>query len=326
MSVPSFVSQDAPELPGFARYSVDLASAELPCGASWIANVLLELGVPIFNPWGADTRAEWQALGGRRFRYQRADAGWTRLLPGLRHGREFCFRADPVPRLGHHWPGLYPALPTLLIVRDPRDALYSAWRRERALGALGPEVEFPQFLHLPFRHWPLSWSAYLALHTAAWARQWQRQSGLLLRFEDCKRDPCGQASRVLHWLGISASDHAIRAAVETSAHREVQRAEAKLLATGVAPVALLAGGIAEEWRQHYRVDWHAELPDYLWAVFEALGYRAEHSGRPATLPDAPQLTALAEQIGIPVESLALHGCGGGKDGTWDAGLASLQSE
>lgn len=67
MTVPSFVSQDAPELPGFARYSVDLASAELPCGASWIANVLLELGVPIFNPWGADTRAEWQALGAVAF-------------------------------------------------------------------------------------------------------------------------------------------------------------------------------------------------------------------------------------------------------------------
>lgn len=304
MSAPTFISQSTPGIERFPNYTVDLASAELPCGASWIGNVLLELGVPIFKPWGADTRDEWKALGDRCFRYQRPDQGWRRLLPSLHHGRLYDFRAAPVPRLGHHWPGQYPPLPALLIVRDPRDALYSAWRREKALGTLATDVDFPSFLQHSFRHWPLSWVAYLSLHTLAWRRVIQRSGGLLLRFEDFKAHPKVEARRVLDWLQLTVGDDELDRAIAASDHPQIKRAESALLAAGVAPSALLAGGLAEEWRRHYTPALHAALPDWLWRCYEPLGYVPAHPGLPTARPDGEALRRVAEAIPLPPEHLS----------------------
>lgn len=291
-------AQQQPPWPAFARYSVDIVSPELPCGASWIGNVLLELGVPIWDPWGADTRGEWQHDGARRFRYQRADEGWRRLLPALQHGREFAFRDHPVPRLGHHWPGQYAALPALLVVRDPRDALYSAWRRERALGALPADMPFAQFVDAPFRTWPVSWAAYLSLHTARWQTQLTRSGGLILRFEAFKRDPLTQARRVLAMLKLDVDDSELARALRASDHANVRQAEADLLAQGRVRSALLAGGQPEEWRTHFDCTMHAALPAWLWQVFAPLGYLPEHPGSRTPAPSAAQLHALHDFIPV----------------------------
>lgn len=304
MSIPTFIGQHTPGVPGFPDYTVDLASAELPCGASWIGSVLLELGVPTFNPWGADTRDEWQAMSDGRFRYQRPDEGWSRLLPGLRHGREFRFMASPVPRLGHHWPGQYARLPALLVVRDPRDALYSAWRRERALGALPAVIDFQAFLRWPFRQWMLSWTAYLCLHTAAWRRFMRQHGGLVLRFEDFKANPMAEARKVLDWLQLPVSDDHLQIAVATSDHQQIKHAEANLLATGVAPSAMLAGGVAEEWRTHYTPALHAALPDWLWRCYLPMGYAPAHPGIAAAPPDLDALRQVAATIPLPLDQLS----------------------
>ena len=296
--------QTAPDLPGFAAYDVDIASSELPCGASWPGSVLLELGVPLWHPWGADSAAEWLALADGGYRYQREDEGWTRLLPGLRHGRRFHFRARPVPRLGHHWPGMYPPLPAILVVRDPRDALYSAWRRERARGALADDVDFLAFLALPFRHWPLSWPAYLALHTAAWCRQIAADGGWLLRFEDFKADPLALARRLVAALELDVDESALLRAVGASEHREVAQAEQRLLARGTVPSRLLAGGKVEEWRERFDAAMHAALPDWLWRVYTPLGYRPLDGGADAPLPWPSGLHACLPQAACTALSAA----------------------
>ncbi|GMU43483.1 MAG: hypothetical protein DYH17_01480 [Xanthomonadales bacterium PRO6] len=278
--------QTHPQMPGVGAYDVDIASAELPCGASWIGNVLLELGVGLWHPWGADSVGEWRPLGGDRFRYERADEGWTRLLPGLRHGREFRFRAGPVPRLGHHWPCQYPPLPVLLVVRDPRDALYSAWRRERARGAVAGD--FAHFVASPFRDWPLSWAGCYTLHTRAWLQQIATHGGRTLRFEDFKQAPLAAAAEVAAMLAIDVDGVQLQTAVAASTHTQVRAAEDRLLARGVAPVALLAGGQREEWRGHFDAAMHAALPSWLWETFAPLGYVPEHPGA-ATPPPDPAL-------------------------------------
>ncbi len=297
MSAPlEWCSQARPEMPGFPRHTLDIASAELPCGASWLGNLLLELRIPIFHPWGANTRAEWHCRGLRRFRYQRPDEGWRRLLPALRHGRVFNFRKSPVPRLGHHWPGHYsPDLPAILVVRDPRDALYSAWRRERALGALAADLAFVDFIDAPFRNWPLSWSGYYAAHTAAWLDFIHASGGLLLRFEDFKRTPLRQAQRILDYLRVRVPPQHLYAAVAASEHGEIARAEHELLARGSVPSALLAGGRVEEWRTHYTDTTHAAIPDWIWPVFAGCGYVAARSGKPGLPPDPRTLRAFNDE-------------------------------
>lgn len=297
----SWRAQVRPTQPDYPHYGVDIVSPELPCGAGWIGNVLLELGIPIWDPWGADMGAEWVHCGARRYRYQRPDEGWRRLLPALQHGREFAFREAPVPRLGHHWPGQYAALPAVVVVRDPRDALYSAWRRERALGALPADLEFAQFVHAPFRTWPLSWAAYLTLHVSRWQAQLLHSGGLILRFEDFKRDPLTQARRVLEMLRVHVSEGELAEALSVSDHSSVKQAEDRLLAAGSVRTALLASGQPEEWRLHFDSAMHAALPAWLWTVFAPLGYQSEHPGSAAEMPTQAQLDAMQAFIPVAVE-------------------------
>ena len=288
----SWRPQRRPDRPGFPRYHVDLASAELPCGASWLGNLLLEIGVPIWDPWGADTRSEWKCIGHRRFRYQREDEGWRRLLPGLVHERVYNFRKGPVPRLGHHWPRQYSTLPAILVVRDPRDALFSAWRRERSLSAISPDLSFVDFINSPFRTWPFSWAAYLSLHTAAWSAQIANVGGMLLRFEDFKRKPLEQARRVLSFLGLRAHSHALERAIAASDHAQIKCAEANLIQRRSVPMALLAGGQVEEWRSHYAAEMHARLPNWIWRVFEPLGYQPLIAGSDLPPPSSGEIAQI----------------------------------
>jgi len=291
--------QDAPQMPGFCDYTLDIVSPELPCGASWLGNFLLELRVPMWHPWGADTADEWEWLGADRFRYQRRDEGWRRLLPALTHGREFSFCEHPTPRLGHHWPGHYAPLPAILVVRDPRDSLYSAWRRERALGNLGSEIDFCAFTDAPFRNAPTTWSAYFALHLAAWHARIRISGGLVLRFEDFKHNPLLEAQRVLRFLSINASAATLKRALDASTHAAIARAESELLANGTVPSALLAGGIADEWRTHFTPDMLAAIPDWAWARFERFGYTREYAGSPAAAPTASEIQNLLDFLEVP---------------------------
>ncbi len=286
-------------MPGFAHYTVDIVSPELPCGAAWIGNLLLELDIPIWHPWGADMREEWRWLGSNRFRHERADEGWSRLLSALVHAREFEFRAAPVPRLGHHWPGHFPRLPAILVVRDPRDALYSAWRREQALNSLDASVDFISFLTSKFRHAPATWASYFAVHVYHWQAQIAKAGGLVLRFEDFKRDPLAQAIRVLQFLQIEVCSTRLLAALDASTHARLVHAERRLLAAGVVPSALLGGGVVDEWRSHFTVQMHAAIPEWIWAIFEPLGYVPAHPGASAPRPSRAQVSELLQFFEVP---------------------------
>lgn len=297
----NWCDQATPRMPGFSEYTIDVPSAELPCGAGWLASVLLELGVSVWHPWGADFSAEWMHLGQNRFRYLRPDEGWRRVVPALVHNREFAFAERPVPRFGHHWPMQHRPLPAILIVRDPRDALYSAWRRERALTTLEEDVPFERFVHLPFRHWSLSWSAMLALHTASWLRHIAEHGGSVLRFEDFKRDALRVARRSLTSLGVARTTAELMAAVDASDHRVLARAESMLLARGVVRSAIAQHGIAGEWRNHFTPTMHMTLPAALWRVFRHVGYTPE---LPSAAPD-PAFASISTDLGGAAGEFAL---------------------
>src|SRR5690606_2781803 len=96
---------------------------------------LLELGVPLWKPWGIADRDHWTALGGGRWRYRCPGSGWSRLVPGLRDGRRLRLAPAPVPQLARAWAGRLPLAPrTELWGRDPRDA-----RRLRRAPAPAPQ-------------------------------------------------------------------------------------------------------------------------------------------------------------------------------------------
>ncbi len=250
---------EQPGRPGYSHYDVDIVSAELPCGAAWLATALLELGVPLWRPWGIDDRGSWTQLGARRWCYRYPDSAWSRLLPGLVDGREFRLRPSPVPRFGHHWPGMLSACSRrILFVRDPRDALYSAWRRESRLGRVDSGCNFTTWVAGPYAHLPLSRAEYLRCYWQSWLHADDSADVLLLRFEDSKRHPQRSLARAAKFLGIAAPARALARACKAADHSRAAAADRALANAGIGP-RMLADGIAEEWRQHFTPAMHAAV-------------------------------------------------------------------
>lgn len=291
---------DSPDVAHFPRYDCDIVSAEMPSGASWLANCLLELDVALWKPWGADLRGDWRQRGGRRYRYDRSDQAWRRLLPSLQHGREFDFRAAPVPRLTHAWPGTYADPPrTILFVRDPRDALYSFWQRALRAGLAPPAQPFAAFIAEPWFHYPLSRADFLALWLRCWRLALQPRDHLLLRYEDYRTEPLTTLRRALDFLGVDADAAALARAVAASDFAVARAAEAQLIAAGTLAAAFNRAGRAEEWRERFDASLHAAVGARFASLNRWLGYAPPPCGA-ADLPLAVDVDAvLAAAQAVP---------------------------
>lgn len=296
---------EQPDVEGFPSYDCEIVSSEMPSGASWLANCLLELNVALWKPWGADLRGDWRQRGGRRYRYDRHDEAWRRLLPSLRYGREFAFRAAPVPRLTHAWPGTCADLPrTILFVRDPRDALYSFWQRARRAGLEDAGLSFAEFIHQPWFHYPLSRVDFLALWLGAWRQALQGREHLVLRYEDYRADAMGTLRRAVDFLGIEADEADLCRAVAASDFQVARAAEQALIAKGTLQAQFIRAGRAEEWRSHFDDAMHAAIGTRLDSLNHWLGYApgpAAAAATPAPAQPLEQVLLAAQAQPWPAE-------------------------
>lgn len=295
-------------------FDVDIVSPQFPCGAAWLANALLELGFALPELWGFDTAREWLDLGDGRWRYVAEDGPWAQTLAGPRPGREFQLAERPRLRFTHAFPWQIERAPrTVLFVRDPRDALYSEWRRHQRNEGLDPDIGLPAFARAGFWGGPVAYADLLWLHLACWlhpdtldlapesVREAASDRVLLLRFEDTKTDPAACLRRVLDWLGLSRSPTAIEAAVAASRVERLQRVEADRAMEAGSRVYNRAG-LAFEWQRAWWPHWHGLLGPHWAPLLQTLGYPALQSihGEPLQL-DLP--AALAWR-GLPANAQA----------------------
>jgi hypothetical protein len=271
----------------FANFTAEVFSPELPCGAGWLASALLELQVPLWRFWGVDIDADWHSLGARRYRYENRFSAWSRIITGLTDGREFTFRALPVPRFTHDLPGAWTASERLVaFVRDPRDALYSKWRRESARGLSDPFVTWLAQLDA---RWNLPRLHAYAMDIATWIC-FARSTGmavLVARFEDTKVDPEAVLRRVWRFIASAEptpTEDEFSRAVVNSQFARARGIEDRLIAERVLSDRINFRGIAYEYK-------HRE--DYARAIFEgidndlfvSLGYEPLSPGRARTIAD-----------------------------------------
>lgn len=295
--IPELRRQRTPGHPEFPEYDATIVSPELPCGASWLASCLLELGVPLCKPWGIDNRDHWKSLGGRRYRYECPGSSWSRLVPGLVHGREFVWRRSPVPRFTHSWPGwLQLTSRPVLFVRDPRDALRSDWLRKRRAGQIDPDMDLHRFIESPAEGLLVSRRDALVLFLVAWCQVLARSSSaLILRFEDYKSNPSATLDQALDFLDVASSRRARDSALRESDHARVVSAERRLLAAGSVPTALLGEGRAFAWQD--APDNERIMPDPAMArLCRWLGYPVGKVGRrPVSIPVEQVRAALSRE-------------------------------
>jgi len=262
--------------------TVEVVSPEFPCGSAWLANCLFESGVPAWHLWGYDTRNEWTEQQAGRFQYSAGWLPWRQTLASLTPGRIFDFRRGIEARFSHEWPWQVALNRRIvLIVRDPRDALYSEWRRHRRNLQLSASVDFPSFLRQPFFGGPICVVDALWLHLRSWLiyRNALPAKFLLLRFEDWKREPVGELGRVCAWLGIQIENGDLERAVAASDVRKLLSIEDALVAAKPDAPRYNRRGRAEEWRTAWQPEWMLEMGRHWDPVIAALGYEPLPAGR-----------------------------------------------
>ena len=290
----TFVDAASNERPGyvnFADYTLDVISAELPCGASWLASTLLECDYPIWNPWNVDMSLEWKHHGGTAYEYFYPGDPWSRVLPGLVSGRCFDFRDDVVPRFSHATPGQWPLSPRLvLFVRDPRDALFSAWRRMQKSQANAPA--FVDWVQQIDATWQVPRTAAYLLHLATWKRyaELHNTAYMVIRFEDVKANARAEFRRLQDFLPgslDSLTEVQIERALERSTFDTVKSVEDKMLSDGTFTQRINNAGLPYEYRNHFDAPMHEAIGGGGAAIYRWLRYEAPVKTK-ANLPIMPR--------------------------------------
>jgi hypothetical protein len=138
-------------------------------------------------------------------------------LPALSESSRLIFREGVEVEWTHVWPTRKLAgAKVIYFIRDPRDALFSRYRRE------SPDASFGEFLHFPDAKTQLdkieTWNLFNEV--------WLSQPNLgVFRFEDYKRDASVTLRAALRFAGIAASDSAVDDAVAKSRFEQAAAAE-----------------------------------------------------------------------------------------------------
>lgn len=138
-------------------------------------------------------------------------------LPVLSEARHLSFRDDLEVEWAHIWPtGKTANAKIIYFIRDPRDALFSRYRRE------SPDVTFKEFLDFPDGQTQLDKIETWNLFNESWLAQ---PDLMVFRFEDYKQDALATLRSVLEFSGIIVSESAMLEAVERSGFERAVAAE-----------------------------------------------------------------------------------------------------
>jgi len=154
------------------KRKIYLVSPREPSGATWLINCLLELGIMTYrySPAGM-----WRNETGRWFlnSHEHVLRKW---LPALVDHSSFQFRDDLEVQWMHEWfTDAYADNEILYFVRDPRDALFSRFKRE------APQLSFREFAAFPDVYTLLDKVANWWLYNKTWLAH---PRVTVFRFED----------------------------------------------------------------------------------------------------------------------------------------------
>lgn len=276
-----------------------VASPVEPSGSSWILNCLLELGVRVEHGPAASRLYRRRARQGQASIWQRDGDLWRlepraremgKWMPALLEREAFRFREDVWVDYVQDWPReAHRGAMAAVFLRDPRDALYSAWRHREA------SLDYPGWVALP--------NPVTLLDAAAnwrfYAECWMALAGeRVFLFEEYKRDDRALLAKAADLMGIDAGAEKIEAAAAASTFERAKAGEAKYRAEhpGDRRVANRAGRVGD-WRDRAELAGAvAEIERVTAPVLARLGYDAPDRG-PAPAVPGPALARFLPALG-----------------------------
>ncbi len=242
-----------------------LISPREPSGATWLINCFLELGIKTYR----ETLGEmWMPAAGGGHVLNPVENHLRKWLPMLSRQKVFHFRPDIEVEWAHHWPQRQHAGHRIVyFVRDPRDALFSRYRRE------SPDLSFQEFLDFPDPRTLLDKATNWCLFNEAWLSQPDIRA---FRFEDYKQDARRTLEDVLGYLGLRVDEPALLGALEASTFEKAAEAEKRYRAENPEDVQLInRASQVGNWRASDDAASIAGIADKAAALLARFGYEAQ---------------------------------------------------
>jgi hypothetical protein len=246
-------------------------------GSSLLGNVLLELGLNYVDPTkevlldnglcippddAVTARVRTQPLSEKGSVAHRS-VRWPRFFKTHLPAREYDCDFHSV------W----------LLVRDPRDALYS-WHNYH-LGFAEAEWEkvegsFAHFLSQPFFTYRSPIEAWHSFNSEWLGLVRAKAASRILRFEDLKSDPMAVMQDALTACDVRVDSAALRRAVEASSFEAMRTHEDTVAGALPGGPRVMRSGQVSGWKEWMTPELHRHFADErLWSVATAFGYAAE---------------------------------------------------
>ncbi len=268
----------------YPDFTFDVISPELPCGVAWLANCFLELNIPVWKPWDIETKNEWQRLAPFHYQYTARQLPWKQTLPALQYLHEYQFNPKHAACFRHQWPLAYENKRQLILfVRDPRDALYSHWRRAKHNDPAF-NLTFEAFVHSRYFHYPVSFREYQLLFLQLWKNYLSNYDHLVIRFEDYKADAKQTLKKVLDFISVEAGEDQINRALAHSDFSVLKNIEDRLEKRGLLERRFNYTGTAFEYQQRYTPMMHDCIGSDFDPIYQWLGYTNYADAREQSSP------------------------------------------
>ncbi len=250
-----------------------LVSAPFGSGVAWLVNVLLELDVRMTHH-GFQQDHWLDTESGEELRPEAfAHLRWH--LPSLLERRSFTFLEELEVLWEHRLSfARSPARRTILFTRDPRDAVYSLYRRNYE-----GKLTFRRYLERP-DVWPDHFPGLFGLPPAEtwalfhlfWLAVSEVSPVLLVRFEDMRADALGQVRGVLEFLGLERDDAAIERALAASTFERARAGMEQLEEETGGTFRTARAGKVGEWEEAFAPEELAAFRGLAEVAMVELGY------------------------------------------------------
>lgn len=230
-----------------------IVSPPFACGLTWLINVLHELNIKTTNQNFKDN--QWTSMDNEQFILNNdAHALLKHYFPSFNENKTFKF-SDSIEIFWEHRLDFANHFdrPTILFVRDPRDAIHSLYKRnyEKLFNfddyLIRPDQwphHFPNLFNLP----P---SETISIFTLFWLEMSKFMPIIVVKFEDTKTNPQREIKKVLDFLKISRSSEEIEKAIEASSFQNMKNKIDKLTTDKDLQFKTLRKGQINEWKNTY---------------------------------------------------------------------------
>lgn len=215
-----------------------LISSREPNGATWLINCFLELNIRTYRNSSPDMWCQ----GDRGHVLASHEEHLKKWLPSLWKNQYFNFRDDIEVQWSHEWPTeMHDQHQVIYFVRDPRDSLYSRYKRE------SPNQSFEEFINFPDINTMLNKIDNWCLFNIAWL---QHPDHKVIRFEDYKQDAKQVLLETLDFIGLDYPAKDTDQAINASTYEKAAEAESSYRAACPEDNEIInRSGKAGEWRQ-----------------------------------------------------------------------------